>query len=115
MSSRYAAIANEYDTIVVRKWGGDYYWMPYGKTWVKMTMPPDMIEANIVAYKSEWFDTEGEAMEHARYRQKLLKIETLMDAAPNSPEAEQLSLLADEVIAYEDIHYPIKESEPCDE
>jgi hypothetical protein len=37
----------------------------------------------------------------------LKRINELMDAEAGTPEAEELSRLADAVVAYEDVHFPI--------
>jgi HTH-type transcriptional regulator/antitoxin HigA len=40
--------------------------------------------------------------------QKMLdRIDKLMDAEAGTPESFELSWLADRVVAYEDVHYPI--------
>ena len=48
----------------------------------------------------------------ADYLNALTMAETLMDATPGSPEEEMLSLLVDDIVAYEDIHYPIEPPDP---
>jgi HTH-type transcriptional regulator/antitoxin HigA len=42
----------------------------------------------------------------------LRRIEALMDAAPGTPEADELDVLATLVEAYEDRHFPIADPEP---
>lgn len=44
---------------------------------------------------------------HKDYEAALHRIEELFDAKHDSPEGEELDRLVDEVVAYEDIHYPI--------
>lgn len=46
------------------------------------------------------------------YRAALQEIETLMNAASGSAEADRLDVLATLVKAYEDIHYPIPKPSP---
>ncbi|WP_225907733.1 type II toxin-antitoxin system HigA family antitoxin [Leptolyngbya sp. BL0902] len=43
----------------------------------------------------------------ADYENALARINNLMDAAPDTPESEELDRLATLVEAYEDEHYPI--------
>lgn len=43
----------------------------------------------------------------ADYENALSRIQNLMDAAPNTPESEELNRLATLVEAYEDQRYPI--------
>jgi HTH-type transcriptional regulator/antitoxin HigA len=43
----------------------------------------------------------------ADYENALSRIKKLMDAAPDTPESEELDRLATLVEAYEDRHYPI--------
>ena len=50
----------------------------------------------------------------AEYEAALAYIETLMDAAPGSPEEEELSLFALLVEQYEREHYPIDPPDPID-
>jgi HTH-type transcriptional regulator / antitoxin HigA len=50
----------------------------------------------------------------ADYEAALAYIETLMDAAPGSPEEEELSLFALLVEQYEREHYPIAPPDPID-
>ncbi|MCM2312370.1 MAG: helix-turn-helix domain-containing protein [Steroidobacteraceae bacterium] len=42
----------------------------------------------------------------------LRRIDALMDAAPGTPEAEELDVLATLVEAYEDRHFPIADPDP---
>jgi HTH-type transcriptional regulator/antitoxin HigA len=51
----------------------------------------------------------------AEYEAALAYIATLMDAAPGSPEEEELSLFALLVEQYEREHYPIAPPDPVDE
>lgn len=44
----------------------------------------------------------------------LARIELLMDAVPDTPEAEELDLLADLVEHYETRHFPIAKPTPLD-
>ena len=46
------------------------------------------------------------------YATALARIDTLMDAAPDSAEADELAQLAAAVHTYEEEHYPIGESRP---
>lgn len=46
------------------------------------------------------------------YRAALREIETLMDAAPGSPEEDRLDVLATLVKVYEDEHYPVAKPAP---
>ena len=48
------------------------------------------------------------------YQTMLAHIEELMDAAPNSPEADELELLTFLVEKYEDEHYPIEPPDPIE-
>lgn len=50
----------------------------------------------------------------ADYEAALAYVETLMDAAPGSPEEEELSLFALLVEQYEREHYPIDPPDPID-
>lgn len=50
----------------------------------------------------------------AEYEAALTYIETLMNAAPGSPEEEELSLFALLVEQYEREHYPIASPDPID-
>lgn len=50
----------------------------------------------------------------AEYEAALQTIETLMDAAPGSPEEEELELFALLVEQYEAEHYPIAPPDPVD-
>ncbi len=43
------------------------------------------------------------------YQKALKEIEKLMDAEPNTPQGDQLEVLAALVEAYEEEHYPIEE------
>ena len=43
----------------------------------------------------------------ADYGNALARIQNLMDAAPDTPESEELDRLATLVEAYEDEHYPV--------
>lgn len=42
----------------------------------------------------------------------LRRIDSLMDAAPGTPEADELDILATLVEAYEDRHFPIDDPDP---
>ncbi len=46
------------------------------------------------------------------YRATLAEIETLMDAAPGSPDEERLDVLATLVVAYEEQYHPIPHPSP---
>jgi len=48
------------------------------------------------------------------YRRTLREIETLMDAAPNSPKGERLDILVALVEAYERRHYPLDLPDPVE-
>jgi HTH-type transcriptional regulator / antitoxin HigA len=50
----------------------------------------------------------------ADYDAALAYVETLMDAAPGSPEEEELSLFTLLVEQYERLHYPIDPPDPID-
>jgi HTH-type transcriptional regulator/antitoxin HigA len=50
----------------------------------------------------------------ADYEAALTYIDTLMDAAPGSPEEEELSLFALLVEQYEREHYPVAPPDPID-
>lgn len=50
----------------------------------------------------------------ADYRAALKEIETLMMAAPNTPEGEKLDVLATLVEAYESKHYPLDLPDPVE-
>lgn len=50
----------------------------------------------------------------ADYRQTLARIEVLFEAAPGSPEFDELDILGTLVCAYEDWHYPIPEPDPIE-
>lgn len=43
-----------------------------------------------------------------RHEKMLKRIEDLMCAKDGTPEAFELDWLADRVVAYEDVHYPIE-------
>jgi HTH-type transcriptional regulator/antitoxin HigA len=43
------------------------------------------------------------------YDEKLVRVELLMDAEPNTKEGDELEKLAKEVEAYETKHYPLPE------
>jgi antitoxin component HigA of HigAB toxin-antitoxin module len=42
-----------------------------------------------------------------RHQKMLDRIDKLMDAEAGTPESFELRWLADRVVAYEDVHYPI--------
>ena len=44
----------------------------------------------------------------------LARIDEIIDAEPNTPEYEELTLLGDLVYAYENIHHPIDPPDPID-
>ena len=46
------------------------------------------------------------------YRDALRRIESLLDAAPGSPEADALDVMATLISAYEDQHFPIAAPDP---
>jgi len=46
------------------------------------------------------------------YRDALRRIESLLDAAPGSPEADALDIMATLISAYEDQHFPIAAPDP---
>lgn len=46
------------------------------------------------------------------YRRALARIESLMDAHPDSPEEDELDVLATLVEAYEEKHFPITDAHP---
>jgi len=46
------------------------------------------------------------------YRTVLRRVEALLDAAPGSPEADELDVLATLISAYEDEHFPIEAPDP---
>ena len=48
----------------------------------------------------------------ADHASALRRIDELMDAAPGTPEADELDVLATLVEAYEDRHFPIGDPEP---
>jgi HTH-type transcriptional regulator/antitoxin HigA len=48
-------------------------------------------------------------LSEAEYKAALRRIEALWGAAPESPEAEKLNRLVDEVVAYENEYWPIGE------
>jgi len=48
------------------------------------------------------------------YRATLVEIETLMGAAPNTPEGERLDVLATLVEAYEAKHFPLDLPDPVE-
>jgi HTH-type transcriptional regulator/antitoxin HigA len=50
----------------------------------------------------------------ADYRRTLKEIETLMDAAPNTPEGDRLDILVALVEAYERKHYPLELPDPVE-
>lgn len=50
----------------------------------------------------------------ADYRAALQEIETLFDAAPNTPECDLLDLLSTLVEAYEKVHHPIEAPDPIE-
>jgi HTH-type transcriptional regulator/antitoxin HigA len=50
----------------------------------------------------------------ADYDAALARIESLMDAEPGSPEAEEVDVLATLIEAYEDKHYPMDLPDPVD-
>ena len=50
----------------------------------------------------------------ADYQAALKEIESLFDAAPNTPQGDQLEVLTTLVQAYEEQHYPIPEPDPVE-
>lgn len=50
----------------------------------------------------------------ADYEAALAHVETLMDAAPGSPEEEELEVFALLIEAYEQVHYPIDLPDPIE-
>ncbi len=50
----------------------------------------------------------------ADYRQALARIEAIFEAAPGSPEFDELDILGTLVCAYEDQHYPIPDPDPIE-
>lgn len=48
------------------------------------------------------------------YRNALSRVEELMDATPNSPEEDELDVLASLVEIYETKHYPIPDAHPLE-
>ena len=46
------------------------------------------------------------------YRRALKRIEELMEAAPDTPEGDELDVLSTLVEVYEDNHFPIEEPKP---
>jgi len=50
----------------------------------------------------------------AEYETALAHLETLMDAEPNSPQEEELKLLAILIEEYELEHYPIADPDPVE-
>jgi len=46
------------------------------------------------------------------YERALKRIESLMDALPDTPEGDELDILATLVEAYEDRHFPIESPDP---
>ena len=48
------------------------------------------------------------------YRRMLARIETLMDAQPDSREQDELEILATLVEAYEGKHFPIPDAHPLE-
>jgi len=50
----------------------------------------------------------------ADYQQTLARIESIFDAAPGTPELDELDVLATLVVAYEATHYPIPDPDPIE-
>lgn len=50
----------------------------------------------------------------ADYESALVRIDTLMDATPDSPDSDELDILAMLVEAYEAKHYPIGPADPIE-
>lgn len=46
-------------------------------------------------------------MTEEEYEAALKRVDELMDAQPGTPEAEELRNLADNIVAYEQAHFPI--------
>ena len=46
------------------------------------------------------------------YREAIDRIDALMDAAPGSPECDELAVLAQLVEAYENKHFPVEPPDP---
>lgn len=49
----------------------------------------------------------------AEYRRAAERLYELFDSEPGTPEGDELMALADQVAAYEDIHYPIPDPPPA--
>jgi hypothetical protein len=56
----------------------------------------------------------SEVLHEADYRRTLTEIETLMDAARNTPEGDRLDVLVALVEAYERKHYPLDLPDPVE-
>jgi HTH-type transcriptional regulator/antitoxin HigA len=52
-------------------------------------------------------------MTEAEYEAALKRVDELMEAQAGTPEAEELSALADEIVAYEEEHFPIDAPTSC--
>ena len=50
----------------------------------------------------------------AEYEEALARIDALMDAAPGSPQVDELDLLALLVEKYEEVHYPVDLPDPVE-
>lgn len=50
----------------------------------------------------------------ADYEAALERVHVLMDAEPNTPEGDELEVLALVIDSYEDAHYPIDDPDPID-
>ena len=50
----------------------------------------------------------------ADYRQALARVETLFEAAPGTPEFDELDVLGTLLCAYEEQHHPIPEPDPIE-
>ena len=48
------------------------------------------------------------------YRQALARVEAIFEAAPGSPEFDELDMLGTLVCAYEEQHHPISEPDPIE-
>ena len=52
--------------------------------------------------------TKEQLMNEEEYLTAMKRIEELMDAEPGSPEEAELDRLANDVIAYEKLHFPLE-------
>jgi len=50
----------------------------------------------------------------ADYQQALSRIETIFDAAPGTPEFDELDILTTLVQAYDAVHHPVPEPDPIE-